>query len=109
MLALCARWNQGRIPVVAVGGGRVAAAQAVVDTCMADGPRVSWTVFPGSRVTRSKDAVQLREEPEHSTVIEFARYARDVFGSQLLQIQGADDARMDDSSETPGGALTHKK
>ena len=46
MLALCARWNQGRIPVVAVGGGRVAAAQAVVDTCMADGPRIPWMVFP---------------------------------------------------------------
>ena len=109
MFALSAHWNQGRIPVVAVGGGRVAAAQAVVDTCMADGPRIPWMVFPGSRIEKTKDGEQLREEPEHSTVIEVAKKAMEIYGSDLIQIQWADDARMDDSSETPGGALTHKK
>jgi len=68
-LALMAREAQGLTPVIAINGGRSAAAQAAVETMMPNVDRVTWTIFPGLRTSKGVAKV----EEENTTVIEFAK------------------------------------
>merc|ERR1719323_71799 len=69
-LGLMARGVQGRSPVIAIGGGKIAVSQAAVETVMPHGPGVKWTIFPAQR-TRS--GVVTKEEV-NSTVMDFANH-----------------------------------
>jgi len=93
-VALMAREVQGLTPVIAINGGRTAAAQVAVETAMPGVQPIPWTVFPGKR-TKQGDS---REEEPNSTVLEFARAEEaNAKNPNISLVDGGDDpAKVED-------------
>ena len=67
-LALLLRRHQGATSVMAINGGKTAAATAAVENLMWKEERVKWTVFGGKRVDHKSG--QCRVEEKNSTLVE---------------------------------------